>query len=80
MIQLFKNNVWMERPFLPEEVSANLARDWPDARGIWLSNDSSLAAFINRRDHIVLSAIEKTNDFKQVFDKFTQFINKVNNW
>jgi hypothetical protein len=67
----------MERPFMPEDISSCLYRDWPDSRGIWVNNDRTLVSFINRRDHIVLSSIENTNDFKQIFTKFADFISKV---
>ena len=67
----------MERPYYPTEVSANLAKDWPDARGIWLNNDQTLAAYINGKDHLLVSGIEKSSDFKENFTKFVTFIKEV---
>jgi creatine kinase len=67
----------MERPFYPTDVSANLARDWPDARGFWLSNDQTIAAYVNGKDHLLISILEKNGNLKESFKKFTQFMNEV---
>lgn len=66
----------MDRPYLPSEVSCNLGRDWPDSRGIWQNNDRSLVAFLNRRDHIILSLINSGADFKSSFVKFFEFVSR----
>lgn len=67
----------MERPFMPTELSANLGRDWPDARGIWLNDDKTLVAHLNRKDHVILSVIDKSHDLKASFTKFAEFVHKV---
>ena len=76
----------MTRPYNPIDLSANIGRDWPDARGIWLNEDRSLAAFINRKDHVVLTVIDKSSDLKSSFTKFQEFVKgfeeqvKVQKW
>lgn len=67
----------MDKPFAPTELSANLARDWPDARGIWLSEDKKLAAYVNRKDHALLLSVVDNGDFKSAFEKFAEFIKNV---
>ena len=68
----------MDRPNSPYDISCRLGRDWPDARGIWQSNDLSIGAFINGRDHIVLSAIDFKPNLKSLFVKFYKFVQQVN--
>jgi len=67
----------MDRPFLPYEVSANLARDWPDARGMWYNEDKSLSLYVNRNDHMLLCVTEKTTDLKNSFKKLVDFVKRV---
>ena len=73
----FQLNVDTERPFLPTETSCNFSRDWPDARGIWLSIDKTLGAYVNRKDHVLLSVTEETNDFQKCISKFFAFVQQV---
>lgn len=74
---LAKNNLSMERPYMPEEVSANLAREWPDARGLWINYDGTLAVFVNEKDHAAIASIEKTNDLRYVFDQVYTFTKRL---
>jgi protein-arginine kinase len=68
----------MDKPMMPNEVSSTIQRDWPDARGIWLSQDRSLRAYLNRKDHVLLSTIKETNNFQVAYDNFREFIKNVN--
>jgi protein-arginine kinase len=67
----------MERPFYPQETSANLSRDWPDARGVWVSQDKSISAQVNRKDHLLVSVVDSGNDLKATFTKFADFVKEV---
>lgn len=67
----------MDKPFAPTEISAGLYRDWPDSRGVWISQDKSLLAHLNRKDHIRLSVIVNNGDFKEAFSKFSEFVQQV---
>ena len=67
----------MERPFFPTETSANLGKDWPDSRGIWINEDKSLYAYINRKDHILISLVENNSNLKNSFAKFANFVKEV---
>ncbi len=57
----------MNRPYLPEELSANLSRDWPDARGLWINSNGTLSAFVNHKDHVSLACCDKTSNVQAVF-------------
>jgi protein-arginine kinase len=68
----------MEVPYLPTETSANFARDWPDARGIWLSHDKSIYVYLNRKDHMSINYLEKNGDFALAYSKLFHFVKDVN--
>lgn len=36
---LIKNHFLFDKPVSPLLISSGMARDWPDARGIWHNND-----------------------------------------
>jgi creatine kinase len=74
---LVNSNLWMDKPFYPNETSANLGRDWPDARGIWFTDDKTLSTFINRKDHLMINVVDKHSDFKASFIKFANFVKEV---
>ncbi|CAJ1328418.1 unnamed protein product, partial [Effrenium voratum] len=54
-----------EAGFLFEEpdssvlVSSGYARDWPDARGVFVDNARSFAVFVNELDHLRINATDK---------------------
>ncbi|RNA32448.1 creatine kinase S- mitochondrial [Brachionus plicatilis] len=73
---LANKEIYMNRPYHPNDLSANLGKDWPDARGIWLNHDRTLAAFVNRRDHVVLSLMDRSSDLGASFTKFVDFVKK----
>jgi len=73
---LANNNIFMERPYSPEELSACISRDWPDSRGIWLSADKSLSAYVNRNDHVLFSSMQRTSNLKEAFEKLYDLTKK----
>ncbi|CAF0923555.1 unnamed protein product [Brachionus calyciflorus] len=71
---LSNQELMMPRPYHPIELSCNLGRDWPDSRGIWIDENRTLAAYLNRRDHVVLAVTDKSCDLKSTFTKFVDFV------
>ena len=67
----------MERPFFPDEVSANLGRDWPDARGIWLNDSKDLFAQVNNKDHLLVGVLADGGDVQAAFAKFANLVKTV---
>ncbi len=49
--------------------AAGITRDWPDARGIFLSNDRRLVAWVNEEDHLRLIAMQPGGDLGEVTDR-----------
>jgi creatine kinase len=61
-------------------LSSGVARDWPDGRAIYVSNDKNLFAWINQKDHlrfISWSTNNAKNDLRSVITKFFQGISTV---
>ena len=48
-------------------TSANLMRDWPEGRGLFLSSDESFSAWVNEEDQLRIIALQKGGDVKAVF-------------
>jgi protein-arginine kinase len=67
----------MDRPSYPTDISSRFERDWPDARGLWLSDDKSLVAHVNRRDHILLSVVVKDGEIGKAFGRLVDYVKEV---
>ena len=57
--------------------SAGINRDWPDNRGIFISNDREFIAWINEEDHIRIISMNKGGNFQAVFIKLFDSINQL---
>jgi creatine kinase len=61
-------------------LSSGVARDWPDARAIYVNNDKTIFAWINQKDHlrfISWSTNNANNDLSSVIKRFFQGISLV---
>lgn len=47
-----------------------MARDWPDARGIYLSEDKHFIIWVNEEDHMRIISMQNDGDMKAVFNRF----------
>jgi protein-arginine kinase len=58
------------------DVSAGLARDWPDARGIFCDDweDTSIMIWVNAEDHLWIISNSKGGDVQGVFTKLSQAV------
>ena len=50
--QYISDHFLFDKPVSPLLLSANMARDWPDARGIWHNHDKDFLVWVNEEDHI----------------------------
>ena len=48
-------------------ASGNLMRDWPEGRGLFLSEDESFSAWVNEEDQLRIIALKQGGDVKGVF-------------
>ena len=61
----------------PLLTCAGMARDWPDARGIWHNEAKNFLVWVNEEDHTRLISMETSGDMAGVFKRFCDGINKV---
>ncbi|MEE6503368.1 hypothetical protein FKM82_004803 [Ascaphus truei] len=54
-----------------------MARDWPDARGIWHNNEKTFLIWINEEDHTRVISMEKGGNMKRVFERFCRGLKEV---
>ncbi|KAI5101058.1 hypothetical protein C0J45_8261 [Silurus meridionalis] len=48
-------------------MKTGVARDWPDARALWLSENGSLAVWLNMEDHLKLVSSRTDADLQEAF-------------
>uniref|UniRef100_A0A8C7D8M9 Creatine kinase S-type, mitochondrial n=2 Tax=Oncorhynchus TaxID=8016 RepID=A0A8C7D8M9_ONCKI len=54
-----------------------MARDWPDARGIWHNNEKTFLIWVNEEDHTRVISMEKGGNMKRVFERFCRGLQQV---
>nr|XP_006124427.1 creatine kinase S-type, mitochondrial [Pelodiscus sinensis] len=64
-------------PVSPLLTCAGMARDWPDARGIWHNHDKTFLIWINEEDHTRVISMEKSGNMKRVFERFCRGLKEV---
>ncbi|KAM9311901.1 creatine kinase U-type, mitochondrial-like [Gastrophryne carolinensis] len=75
--QLIDDHFLFEKPVLPFMTAAGMARDWPDARGIWHNNEKTFLVWINEEDHTRVISMEKGGNMKRVFERFCRGLKEV---
>eukprot|EP00118_Oscarella_pearsei_P027545 m.1308 g.1308 ORF g.1308 m.1308 type:complete len:411 (+) comp6079_c0_seq1:23-1255(+) len=75
--QLIDDHFLFDKPVSPLLLSAGMARDWPDARGIWFNNDKNFLIWINEEDHARVISMQKGGNMKAVFERFCRGLEKV---
>ncbi|XP_077943269.1 creatine kinase U-type, mitochondrial isoform X2 [Gasterosteus aculeatus] len=75
--QLIDDHLLFDKPVSPLLMSAGMARDWPDARGIWHNNEKNFLIWINEEDHTRIISMEKGGNMKRVFERFCRGLKQV---
>lgn len=75
--QLIADHFLFDKPVSPLLISAGMARDWPDGRGIFHNNDKNFLVWINEEDHTRVISMEKGGNMKRVFERFADGLKKV---
>ncbi|KAG9354366.1 hypothetical protein JZ751_001073 [Albula glossodonta] len=68
--RLIDDHFLFDKPVSPLLTCAGMARDWPDARGIWHNNEKNFLIWINEEDHTRVISMEKGGNMKRVFERF----------
>ncbi|XP_077988751.1 creatine kinase U-type, mitochondrial-like [Glandiceps talaboti] len=75
--QLIDDHFLFDKPVSPLLTASGMARDWPDARGIWHNDKKNFLVWVNEEDHTRLISMEKGGNMRGVFERFCNGLNKV---
>ncbi|XP_066506317.1 creatine kinase, mitochondrial 2a (sarcomeric) isoform X2 [Hoplias malabaricus] len=75
--RLIDEHFLFDKPVSPLLTAAGMARDWPDARGIWHNNDKNFLIWVNEEDHTRIISMEKGGNMKRVFERFCRGLKQV---
>ncbi|XP_018615513.1 creatine kinase U-type, mitochondrial-like [Scleropages formosus] len=75
--RLIDEHFLFDKPVSPLLTAAGMARDWPDARGIWHNNEKNFLVWINEEDHTRVISMEKGGNMKRVFERFCRGLKEV---
>lgn len=74
--QLINDHFLFDKPVSPLLTCAGMARDWPDARGIWHNDEKSFLVWVNEEDHLRVISMQKGGNIREVFRRFCQGLTK----
>ncbi|XP_034026550.1 creatine kinase U-type, mitochondrial-like [Thalassophryne amazonica] len=74
---LIDEHFLFDKPVSPLLTVAGMARDWPDARGIWHNNEKNFLIWVNEEDHTRIISMEKGGNMKRVFERFCRGLKQV---
>ncbi|XP_075431620.1 creatine kinase U-type, mitochondrial-like isoform X2 [Ascaphus truei] len=75
--QLIDDHFLFDKPVSPLLTVSGMARDWPDARGIWHNNEKTFLIWINEEDHTRVISMEKGGNMKRVFERCCRGLKEV---
>ena len=75
--QLIDNHFLFDKPVSPLLLASRMARDWPDARGIWHNEEKNFLIWVNEEDHARVISMQHGGNMKEVFTRFCEGLTKV---
>uniref|UniRef100_H2Z695 creatine kinase n=1 Tax=Ciona savignyi TaxID=51511 RepID=H2Z695_CIOSA len=75
--KLIDDHFLFDKPVSPLLTCAGMARDWPDARGIFHNDEKNFLVWVNEEDHMRVISMEKGGNMKSVFTRFCKGINQM---
>lgn len=64
--ELINAHLMFDKPVSPLLTSSGMARDWPDARGIYHNDARNFIVWVNEEDHSRVIAMENGGDMRAV--------------
>ena len=78
LLTLFvQDHFLFDKPVSPLLLASGMARDWPDARGIWHNDKKNFLVWVNEEDHTRVISMQKGGNIKEVFDRFCNGLKQV---
>ncbi|XP_067901183.1 creatine kinase M-type-like [Heterodontus francisci] len=75
--QLTTAGILTDNLISPLMLSSGMARDWPDARGVWHNDMKNFIAWINKEDHLRITSMQQGGNMKQVFTRYCSGLKKL---
>ncbi|XP_024120090.1 creatine kinase B-type isoform X2 [Oryzias melastigma] len=75
--QLIDDHFLFDKPVSPLLLASGMARDWPDARGIWHNDNKTFLVWVNEEDHLRVISMQKGGNMKEVFNRFCTGLTKI---
>jgi len=75
--KLIEEHLLYDKPVSPLLISAGMGRDWPDGRGVFLSEDKRLVIWVNEEDHARIISMQTDSNMNTVWSRFCRAINDV---
>ncbi|XP_077976042.1 creatine kinase, testis isozyme-like [Styela clava] len=75
--QLINDHFLFDKPVSPLLLSAGMARDWPDARGIWHNDKKNFLVWINEEDHLRVISMQNGGKMKEVFTRWCKGLREI---
>ena len=75
--QLIDDHFLFDKPVSPLLLASGMARDWPDARGIWHNVNKTFLVWINEEDHLRVISMQKGGNMREVFERFCTGLTKI---
>lgn len=70
--ELQELGLMLEQPDAPASISAGFAREWPEARGVFVNKAHTLAAWVNGMEHLELVSRVSGSNIQDAFDRFVR--------
>ena len=77
VVYLIQDHFLFDKPVSPLLLASGMARDWPDARGIWHNDKKNFLVWVNEEDHTRVISMQKGGNIKEVFDRFCNGLKQV---
>jgi len=75
--QYIEDHFLFDKPVSPLLLASGMARDWPDARGIWHNDEKNFLVWVNEEDHLRIISMEKGGNINKVFHRWCRGIGEV---
>jgi len=75
--QLINDHFLFDKPVSPLLTCAGMARDWPDARGIWHNDNKTFLVWVNEEDHLRVISMQQGGNMREVFKRFCTGLQKI---
>ncbi|MBN3310019.1 creatine kinase, muscle a [Amia ocellicauda] len=75
--QLIDDHFLFDKPVSPLLLASGMARDWPDARGIWHNEGKTFLVWVNEEDHLRVISMQQGGNMREVFRRFCVGLQKI---